>query len=771
MKLPPSPNSIFTRIKNRLVPGDGEDRPSYEELAARVVQLEEEAAKRRWTAGLVWENEDMFNRAFRENPDAIAILRRDDATIIDVNPGFTSLLDYTAEQVAGKSPDDLNIWVSSRDRKSFMTQLGESGQVIGMEARFRDREGNVVFGLISAWPIEILGDPCIMTITRNLTERKHAEHILRLQRDLGISLSEARDLKEAASRILKASFNVFGVDCGAVYVVDNAASSLELVTYSGLPRSFASKVRHYPPQASQTVAVMGGRPVYGLYSELADDNSPDSAVRAMALIPVEHEGRVVAAINLGSHTLDRFPKASQSAMEGIVARMGGVIARLEAEAALAESEERFSTFMDTVPGMAFMKDENGHFLYTNRYMAQTFGKKKWLGKSMHDLFDEKTAERLVSEDLRAMSQGPMETFGAVPDKDGNLHHYHTFKFPILRDDKPPILGGIAVDITRQVEAETDLRRALQQLRAVFNTFPGGVKVVDTSFNVVDVSDRLMEMCGLVERKSLVGEKCHKVFQGRENPCPFCSVPTAIKEDRLVTRLMADDEFVHRNEEYKVYTHPIRDDKGRIWGAIECIMDVSDLRAAERQVRNALEEKELLLKEVHHRVKNNMQVILALLTLQGARVRDKDVKGAFADMQNRIKAMSLVHETLYRAENLAGINLEDYAHTVAESLFKAFGAKERGISLSIKADGVTLGVDKAVPCGMIINELFTNALKHAFPNGGPGEIRLLARQVSRGTMELVIADNGAGMPQSTDISDARTLGLGLVTGLVKSQLEG
>ena len=771
MKIPTSRSELLARIRNRLAASAGA-KPTYGELEERILSLESRLASRNFAAGLIWETEEMFRAAFLENPDAVALIRRKDGVLLDVNPGFTSLLQYDPAQVVGKTADDLKTWVSPKDRKNFMSQLAQNGQVIALEARFRALDGDVVHGLISAWPIDIHGEPCLLSITRDLTERKRAEEMLGIQRDLGIELSEARDLKQAADHILKASFKVHGIDCGGVYIVDGLSGGMNMVTHAGLPRSFISKVNHYPADSPQARLVAQGKPSYGLFEEMAAPGSPEpGGLKALAVIPVEYEGNIVASINLGSHTQDRFPESARNAIESIAARMGGVIARLEAEAALAESEERFSTFMDLLPGMAFMKDENGHFLYVNSHMSERFGRKKWIGGSMHKLFDKKTADRLVEEDARALSGETLESVGPIPDKDGVEHVYRTFKFPVVREGKPVMLGGIGLDITREVAAQKALQTALQKLRAVFNTFPGGVHVVDRDFTVLDISDRLVELHRLPNREAAIGKKCYKVYHNRKSPCPVCTMPAALATQRLVTRIMAADEIDTGGATYKVYTHPIKDDAGLVWGALECMMDVSDIKAAEQKLLIALHEKEMLLKEVHHRVKNNMQVISALLTLQAAKLRDENVSRAFKDCQNRIKAMALVHETLYKAENLAKISLAQYVSILGQSLFADYGAHEKKISLAVEADGITLAVDQAVPCGMIINEILTNSLKHAFPSGGPGEIRFSARIIGGKTLEMIISDNGVGIPEDYDAASSQSLGVGLVEGLVKNQLLG
>ncbi|MBW1988055.1 MAG: PAS domain S-box protein [Deltaproteobacteria bacterium] len=726
--------------------------------------------QRRFTAGLLWHTEETFSRAFQENPDAIALFKSSDSTFLDLNKGFTRLLQFTADEAVGKSPDQLHNWVDAKERKSFLRRIRKTGQCTGMEARFRAKDGSIVHGFISAWPVQIQGESCLMTIIRDLTDRKQAEDLLRIQRDLGSSLMDAGSLKDAADAILKAAFKVPGVDCGGVFVVDDFTRELSLKTHRGIPRWFAKRIASFAPDSPQVRFIVSGKPVYGGWARVGNEDCPDPGLATEAALPVEYEGRVVACLYVGSHNKDDLPERARYTLEAIAARLGSAVARLKSEESLRESEARFAAFMDMVPGNVFMKDENGLFLYANRYMKETFGRKRWVGRPAHKIFGVKEAKNWTAGDAEAMEKGVVEQVETLQDKNRQQRVYRTFKFPIPREGRPPMLGGIGVEITAQVEAERAQRNTLQQVMAIFNTFPGGIKVVDTEFNVVDISERLVWMYGLPGRKWAIGKKCYEVMKGREDPCPYCSVPPAIAADRLVTRFMAPNEETG-GQTFKVYTHPIKDENGRIWGALECVMDVSDLKEAEDKLRRTLKEKELLLREVHHRVKNNMQVICTLLSLQAARLADEDAKAAFMSTESRIRSMALAHEMLYRDEDISRVDLGLYVQRLAMSLFDAHGARERGISFNLDADGITLALDQAVPCGMVVNEIITNSLKHAFPGGRTGTIRLSARSIGQDVVEVITADDGVGLPENVRPGRARSLGMDLIYGLVESQLSG
>ena len=201
-----------------------------------------------------------------------------------------------------------------------------------------------------------------------------------------------------------------------------------------------------------------------------------------------------------------------------------------------------------------------------------------------------------------------------------------------------------------------------------------------------------------------------------------------------------------------------------------LTDITGRKRAEAAVRASLDEKTALLKEVHHRVKNNLQIVSSLLSLQADRVRNATVSGTLQDTQNRVRSMALIHETLYRSENLARVNFAAYVDNLCAYLSRAFAVDSSRIQLVSRVAGGGLELDEAVPCGLIINELISNALKHAFPDGRAGQITLELKMEPGGLRTLRVADNGVGFPAGLDLEHTGTLGLQLVSNLA-DQLGG
>jgi len=200
-------------------------------------------------------------------------------------------------------------------------------------------------------------------------------------------------------------------------------------------------------------------------------------------------------------------------------------------------------------------------------------------------------------------------------------------------------------------------------------------------------------------------------------------------------------------------------------------EIAQRERSEEQIRGSLKEKEVLLSEVHHRVKNNLQIISSLLALQCDRVADETVRGALMDSQSRVRSMALIHEQLYRSGDLARIDLARYVEGLSKTLLDSYSSRSPKVRITANVDKVFLPVGLALPCGLIVNELLTNCLKHAFPGDRSGEVHIeFHGNVAEGYI-LTVSDDGVGLPADLDWRRTRSLGLRLVVNLAEIQLHG
>jgi len=213
-------------------------------------------------------------------------------------------------------------------------------------------------------------------------------------------------------------------------------------------------------------------------------------------------------------------------------------------------------------------------------------------------------------------------------------------------------------------------------------------------------------------------------------------------------------------------NPIETDRGTM--VLSAIVDISDRKQKEERITAALKEKDILLAEIHHRVKNNLQVIHSLFDLQSGRIADPVAIGMLRESQNRIRSMALIHQRLYEGKDFACVDFRSFLQTMVPTLMSSYGADPSRIAPKIRAEEVQLPINAAVPCGLVINELVSNVLKHAFPGNRGGEIEIDFRRGLDSDVILSVSDNGIGLPDSFSLSNASTLGMQLLS-LLADQL--
>lgn len=274
------------------------------------------------------------------------------------------------------------------------------------------------------------------------------------------------------------------------------------------------------------------------------------------------------------------------------------------------------------------------------------------------------------------------------------------------------------------------------------------------------------------KEELIGQPMTKVLLDGEQ-----FVLDLIKgiEETAKTNIPKQSELVYISKSSKkipiLFSGSVMYDKqGNVTGILCVSLEITERKIAQDNMRKSLEEKEVLLREIHHRVKNNMQIISSLLRLQSENIEDKKYRDAFIDSQNRIHAMALIHEKLYQSKSIAKINFKEYIDSIVSNIFESYCIKSN-IKIDINIENIPLIIDCAVPCGLIINELVTNSLKYAFPDGRQGKIQISVKSNNDHMIQLSISDDGIGIPEDMDIRNTKSLGLHLVTALAEKQLNG
>ncbi len=320
------------------------------------------------------------------------------------------------------------------------------------------------------------------------------------------------------------------------------------------------------------------------------------------------------------------------------------------------------------------------------------------------------------------------------------------------------------------QALDERRQAERFLASIISSIQDGICVLDQDFTILRANAAMEKW--YAHAAPLVGRKCYEITPGIHDQCVKCPAHVTLETGRAAFGMVplrgADGEV---RGWLDLFSFPLIDaDTGQTRGVIEYFRDITPRKEAEESLKASLHEKEILLKEIHHRVKNNMQVISSLLSLQSRHLQDPAAIAMFRESQHRIRSMALVHEKLYQSQDLSRIDFASYLENLLVYLFHAYPVNSRGVRLRTEVDNVTLDINTAIPCGLLVSELVTNALKHAFPDGGGGEILVSLQPREGGRFILTVKDTGVGYPAGLDFRVAETFGMQLVSMLLQ-QLDG
>ena len=321
------------------------------------------------------------------------------------------------------------------------------------------------------------------------------------------------------------------------------------------------------------------------------------------------------------------------------------------------------------------------------------------------------------------------------------------------------------EVVQRIRAEQDVQKALSYTRSVIESNPDLVTVLDENGIILDINAAGELLTG-IPRARLIG-----------TPYFGYLVDDGTLQEKFsgLIRIGTIENFVQlrRTDGYvtplSVHASVIKGMDGGKDRIIVAAHDISRQKRDEEAIQVSLDEKVLLLREIHHRVKNNLQIIISLTNLQMRQTEDPGLKQIMAETQNRVRAMSLVHEKLYRSDNLARIDFADYTRFLATQLLSFYGTDTQRVHLDLALEKIMVDINAAVPLGLLMNELISNALKHAFPNGRQGTIRISGSD-SGDLITLVVQDDGIGIPEDLDWKNTISLGMRLVTSLV-DQVDG
>lgn len=335
--------------------------------------------------------------------------------------------------------------------------------------------------------------------------------------------------------------------------------------------------------------------------------------------------------------------------------------------------------------------------------------------------------------------------------------------------KPLRSVGTVQDISERKIAEEALARAEAEWTNAMDFFDDAVYLIDMDDKVVRANRAFYKMTRLTPQ-NVLGKDISSIMhpEGEETLCPVC-LARKERRDAIIT-MEANDPQNPTNRPMEVMVSMIRNNEGDTIGILMGIHDLTKYRHAEEQLGKSLKEKDVLLKEIHHRVKNNMAIIASLITLQSNYARDDYDKTLFDESRQRIKSMALTHDMLYHSQDFVNIDFKAYIDGLSKSVFNMYNIAPGSLTVISDIENVSISINDAIPCSLIINELMTNAVKHSFSDSVMGEIRVSIKRLEQDKTCITFSDNGTGLPEGFDITCAGTMGMLIINTLV-DQLEG
>jgi PAS domain S-box-containing protein len=447
--------------------------------------------------------------------------------------------------------------------------------------------------------------------------------------------------------------------------------------------------------------------------------------------------------------------------------------------ALSESQNR-ALFEQSAAGIIEIHP-SGHILRANQRFCQL------VGRSLAELTTRKLAEITHPDDLEFDRLHYEQAMNNTLPKGGWTKRYVRpdgsavwvrVAGSVVRNQagEPMYLVGVVQDIRDLMDAAQALKESRLRFESLLESAPDGMVIVDKDGKIVLVNAQTERLFGY-QRSELLGQSIEMLVPERyRHVHAFNRVGFFI--DPRARRMGAGHDLYARHKNgsefpVEISLSPLQTESGLLVSS--AIRDVSERKRSEALIRGSLEEKEILLREIHHRVKNNLAVVASLFYLQATTTEDADVRQTFEESRNRILSMALVHEQLYRSSRLAAVDFAEYASSLAQQLLRSYQRPDQPVGLTTSLSPLELSVDVAIPCGLVLNELLTNCLKHAFngshsSNGFTPHIEIALTPVVDGTTyELRVSDNGIGM-SGIDIDATQSLGLRLIRSLTK-QLDG
>ncbi|WP_155312482.1 PAS domain S-box protein [Desulfosarcina ovata] len=701
------------------------------------------------------------------------------------------------EQVMGYSPEEVlntyarQYWVHPEQRDQLVREIQDKDAVRGKEILLRKKGGSTLWASVNAKQLKddqgnFMGAEVML---RDVTKKKQAEELMLTQRDLSIALSSICDFKKALEICLDTALKLEEVDGGAIYLIDSNSGCLDLVVHRNLSTDFVNAVSHLDKESLQVKLVSKGESIFQPYAKMASSFSyscganrkivHSAGIRALAVIPMSDDGKIFGCLVVSSTATDQLSSFSRYCLETVAGQMAAALSRIKIDQYLRSSRHNLKTLFESIDDFLFILDDTGRIIKTNPAVESRLGyaSDELIGMDVTQVYPQNSQNGSHA----AVRQTPISSATFHPNSimrpDDHLMPRAGQAIPVetkinqgIWDGKPAFFA-ISRDITLRLKAEEAKRISEERLMAAIDAIDEGFVIFDKNDRLVMCNNKFLDIYKVSADMIKPGAKFEDFIRKGAYRGQYLDAEGDV--ENWVTEQMVTHRCGGENFEQRIYGDRwirIAERKMEDGSMVGFRVDVTDIKRSEDLLRNALMEKEILLKEIHHRVKNNLAVISSMLNLQIKNNANKVVQESLKESRSRVRSMALIHETLHQANNLSAVRLRDYISKLIRDLLSVYEHFSDQFSIEYDIEDVYLDINQAVYCGIIINELVTNSLKYAFADNERGIIRISAKTQPNHEIELSVKDNGAGLPPGFNWEKTRTLGMRLIS-LMVEQLHG
>jgi len=432
--------------------------------------------------------------------------------------------------------------------------------------------------------------------------------------------------------------------------------------------------------------------------------------------------------------------------------------RKQAQAALRESEQFLRSVIDHASIVLWGIDKDGIFTFSEGKVLEKLGLRpgEVVGRSLFDRYADNP--QIISDARRTLAG---EAFSSETEANGVMFES---RYSPMKDDDGSVIGaiGVAMDVTGRKQAEASLRESEEKYRTLFDMESDALALMDIETgNILDVNKAFINLYGFSKEETLDMKNTD-----------FSAEPEKTRES-VQSRVIFIPIRYHRKKDGIVFPVEISASIFEYQGRevlIAAVRDITDRKQAEEQIKSSLKEKEILLREIHHRVKNNFEIISSLLDMSSMRTDSPETQNLLINARSRIHSMSLIHSQLYQSDRFDRIDMDRHIRELSHHLLCVYGSGEK-IDLILTPSKVYLSVNQAIPCALVLNELISNVFKHAFREKEQGTVRISISTPDPIRVLVQVKDDGAGIPEGTDIHRQTGLGLKMARYLVSGQLKG